>query len=94
MSSAQGPRGAGMQASANDASRREHGMAFGATHSQAAVMSSAQGPRGAGMQASANDASRREHGMAFGATHSQAAVMSWESGAPAKLSASGERRQR
>jgi len=49
MSSAQGPREAGMQASANTAGRRRHGVLvlFGLT--EAAGMSSAQGPREVGM---------------------------------------------
>ena len=60
MSSAQGPREAGMQASANAAGRRRHGVLVLFDLTEAAGMSSAQGPREAGMQASANAAGRRQ----------------------------------
>ena len=64
MSSAQGPREAGMQASANTAGRRRHGVLvwFGLT--EASDMSRAQGPRAKrGDTTVANVARRRRRGV-------------------------------
>jgi hypothetical protein len=59
MSSAQGPRIAGMEASANDAGGRHINSMFAVARKGGRIMSSDQGPRTAGMEASANDAGGR-----------------------------------
>jgi hypothetical protein len=59
MSSAQGPRMAGMEASASDAGGRSLNSKFITERKRGRVMSSDQGPRAAGMKASASDAGGR-----------------------------------
>ena len=59
MSSAQGPREAGMQASANAAGRRRHGVLVLSDLTEAAGMSSAQGPRAKRGDATVANAARR-----------------------------------
>ena len=62
MSSAQGPRTAGMEASASDAGGRYAKWMSRAVQQRGRVMSSDQGPRTAGMRASASDAEGRSLG--------------------------------
>ena len=74
MSSAQGPREAGMQASANTAGRRRHGVLVLFDLTEALDMSRAQGPRAKRGDATvANAAGRQPHGVLvwFGLTEAE-----------------------
>jgi hypothetical protein len=63
MSREQGPREAGMRASANGAGHRQEGVSEYALLTEVTCMSREQGPREAGMRASANGAGHRQEGV-------------------------------
>ena len=75
MSSDQGPRVAGMRASASDAGGRSLYLMFATKRKGGRIMSSAQGPRTAGMEASTNDARGRQLKLRFTAERTRGRVM-------------------